>query len=356
MSIRVLHVDPATTWRGGERQVLLLARGLTADGLENVLAVDPEGELSRRAAASGLRTVAFRARGDVDPSAVARGIRLLRDVRPDVLHLHTARAHGAGGLAARCARFHPVVVTRRVELPVRGPFGRFKYLRLADHYVAISGAVERSLLDAGVESTRITRIPSGVEPVAEARARIPGAPWTIGTLAAFTLQKDPATWALTVRLVCAEEAAVRFVWAGDGELRGQTEVAVRDAGLGGRVELPGFLEDPEAFWRNVDVFFLPSAFEAMGTVLLDAMARGIPIVATRVGGIPEVVRHDREGLLAERGDAAGLAAALLALTRDVARARSLGEAGRRRSLEFDVTETSRRTRALYERLVAGAVP
>ena len=298
--------------------------------------------------------MAFRARGDVDPIAVARGIRLLREVRPDVLHLHTARAHGAGGLAGRCAGFHPILVTRRVELPVRGPFGRFKYRHLADHYVAISGAVERALLEAGVESARITRIPSGVEPVPGNRERAPGAPWTIGTLAAFTAQKDPSTWALTLRRVCAEEAAVRFVWAGDGELRRTTEVAVGEAGLGDRVELPGFLEDPEAFWRDVDVFFLPSAFEAMGTVLLDAMARGIPIVATRVGGIPEIVRHDREGLLAERGDAAGLAAALLALSRDRARARSLGEAGRLRSLEFDVSETTRRTRELYDRLVAGA--
>lgn len=333
--------------------MLLLAQRLEADGVENVLAVDPRGDLQRRASASGLRTVSFRARGDVDPVAVVRGIRLLHEIRPDVLHLHTARAHGAGGIAARTVGFHPVVVTRRVELPVRGPFARFKYRKLADHYVAISGAVEGALLDGGVAKERITRIPSGIEPVPAGPVRPAGAPFLIGTLAAFTPQKDPSTWVRVIERVCAEEPTVRFVWAGEGELRRATEVAIRDGGLAERVRFPGFLEDPEAFWPHVDVFFLPSAFEAMGTVLLDAMARGIPIVATRVGGIPEVVRHDREGLLAERGDANSLAAALLALVRDPLRARSLGEAGRRRSVEFDVRETSRRTRALYERLIAG---
>jgi glycosyltransferase involved in cell wall biosynthesis len=176
----------------------------------------------------------------------------------------------------------------------------------------------------------------------------------VGTLAAFTSQKDPTTWVRATAEVAAAAPEARFVWAGEGELRRATEVAVREAGLGGRVRFPGFVADVETFWRGIDVFFLPSAFEAMGTVLLDAMAHGIPIVTTRVGGIPELVEHEREGLLASRGDARGLAAALLALARDPSRARALGEAGRLRAHEFDVAETSRRTRELYERLLAGS--
>jgi glycosyltransferase involved in cell wall biosynthesis len=349
----VLHVDPAPTWRGGERQVLLLAQGLARDGVRNVLAVDPRGVLRRRAEEARLDAVSFRARGDADPFAVLRALRILRAVAPDLLHLHTARAHGAFGLAARLAGFHPVLVTRRVELPARGPLGRWKYRRLADHYVAISSAVESALLDAGVAPSRITRIPSGVEIPTEPARRSGGGAWTVGTLAAFTAQKDPATWLETVRRVAAEEPGATFVWAGDGELRHATEVAVARAGLAARASFPGFLDDPGAFWSGIDVFFLPSAFEAMGTVFLDAMARGIPVVATRVGGIPEIVGAGREGLLAARGDAEALARALLELRRDPGRARALGEAGRRRARAFDVADTTRRTRDLYERLLAG---
>ncbi len=351
--MRVLHVNPARTWRGGERQVLLLARHLAQDGIESVLAVDPGGALGDRAAAAGFATVGFRARGDLDPFAVARGVRLLRCVRPDLLHLHTARAHGAGGLSARLAGFHPVLVTRRVELPVRGPWGRWKYRRLADHYVAISGAVESSLRSAGVPGSCITRIPSGVELPAKPAPRRAAVPWTIGTLAAFTAQKDPTTWLETVRRVANTLPDAQFAWAGEGELRRVTEVAVHDSALGGRVRFLGFLEEPELFWRSVDVFFLPSAFEAMGTVLLDAMAQGIPIVATRVGGIPEVVRHEREGLLAPARDAGALAAALVELRRRPELAQRLGEAGRVRALDFDVLRMARRTRELYERLLSG---
>jgi glycosyltransferase involved in cell wall biosynthesis len=145
----------------------------------------------------------------------------------------------------------------------------------------------------------------------------------------------------------------RFAWAGDGELRRATEVATQEAALGASVRFLGFLEDLESFWRSVDVFFLPSAFEAMGTVLLDAMARGIPIVATRIGGIPEIVRHDQEGLLAPPGDAAALADALVELRRNPELARRLGDAGRTRAREFDARRTAERTRALYDSLASG---
>lgn len=351
--MRVLHVDPAPTWRGGERQVLLLARELARDGVDGWLAAHPRGALGERARAAGLPTVPFAARGDLDPAAIAGGAALLRRLRPDLLHLHTARAHGAFGLAARLARFRPVLVTRRVELPVRGAFGLFKYRRLADHYVAISGAVERALREAGVPAGRITRIASGVElPEAAPGPASPARPWTVGTLAAFTPQKDPDTWVAAVRRVAAEDPATRFVWAGEGELRPATEVAIGKCGLADRVSLPGFLADPEDFWRGIDVFFLPSAFEALGTVLLDAMARGIPVVATRAGGIPEIVEDGREGRLADPGDGEHLARLLVSLGRDRGLARALGDAGRRRAREFDVRDTARRTRGLYERLLA----
>ncbi len=354
MTLRILHVDPARTWRGGERQVLLLARGLAAEGIDSIVAADPRGPLAERARADGLPVEPLAARADADPAAIARGVALLRRIRPRIVHLHTARAHGAVGLAARIARVRPVLVTRRVELPVRGAFGRWKYRRLADHYVAISAAVEQALRAGGVPAARITRIPSGVPiPAAFPRpVRDPGAPWTVGTLAAFTPQKDPGTWVATVRRVAATDPEARFVWAGEGELRASTEVALADAGLSERVRFPGFLADPEDFWSRIDVFFLPSAFEALGTVLLDAMARGIPVVAARVGGIPEVVQDGHEGLLGPPGDADALAAALLAL-RDPAAARRAGELGRRRSAEFDVAHMVRTTRELYARLLAG---
>ncbi|MGQ0722677.1 MAG: glycosyltransferase [Candidatus Eiseniibacteriota bacterium] len=349
--MRILHVDPAKTWRGGERQVFLLARELERRGHSNRVACHPRGELRARLVSEGLAVDPLPIAGDLDVSAALRTGRLLRRHRPDILHLHTARAHGACGLGARLAGFHPILVTRRLELSVRGGwFGRGKYARLADHFVAISSAVEDSLVRAGVPPDRVDRIPDGVDlPDTKDPAVRPQRPWTVGTLAAFTDQKDPETWLETIRQVADRLPQARFVWAGEGELRARVEVGIRQAGLAGRVELPGFV-DPDSVWPRIDVLFLPSAFEALGSVTLDAMARGLPVVATAVGGIPEVVRHEREGLLAPRGDAGALARELLRLAGDGELARRLGAAGRVRAREFEIGRVVDRIVDLYGRL------
>jgi glycosyltransferase involved in cell wall biosynthesis len=346
--MRVLHVDTEPTWRGGERQVLLLARELARDGHDSLVAAAPKRELFHQLSAAKIPVAPLSIRGDLDPVAIWETRRLLADFQPELLHLHTARAHGAAGLAARLARFSPVLVTRRLELPIRGAFSRWKYRTLADHYIAISGAVERSLLAGGVPKSRVTRIPSGVE-LAVPRVRRPG-PWTVGTLAAFTPQKDPETWLRTVRRVAEECPDAHFVWAGEGELARNLEVAVAEAHLANRVHFPGFLTDLSSFWETIDVFFLPSTFEALGTVLLDAMARSVPVVATEVGGIPEVVRHGREGLLAAARDDRGLAEALLSLHRDPVLARRVGEEGGRSASRYELSRVVREIEALYESL------
>jgi glycosyltransferase involved in cell wall biosynthesis len=120
------------------------------------------------------------------------------------------------------------------------------------------------------------------------------------------------------------------------------------------VSLPGFLDDPDRdFWPGIDVLFLPSAFEALGTVLLDALARGIPVVATSVGGIPEIVRSGREGLLADAGDSPALARALARLRGDPEEARRMGRAGRERARAFEIGGVVDETVALYGRLAGG---
>jgi glycosyltransferase involved in cell wall biosynthesis len=349
--VKILHVDPAPTWRGGERQVHLLASHLERRGVRNTLVAAPGAPLAVRAAESGLRVRTCRMRGDADVFAVWRLGAMLRSERPDVVHLHTARAHAVVGLAARLAGFRPVVVTRRLELPVRGAAGRWKYRALADHYVAISDAVAASLRAAGVPARRISLVPSGVEIPPESRPPAAGTGFVVGTLAAMTAQKDPDTWVRAAARAARADPGIRFAWAGEGELRPRLEGAIRATGVADRLELLPFQEDPEPFWRRLSAFFLPSAFEALGTVLLDAMARGLPVVATRVGGIPEVVRDGCEGLLARPGDDVALSAAILRLRAEPALAGRLGAAGRARAGEFEIGGVVDRIVALYETLL-----
>ena len=351
--MRVLHVDPARSWRGGERQVFLLARELESRGVDCLIAASPRGVLWERATRAGLSTLPQEIRGDVDPFAVTSIAGQIRRLRPDILHVHTARAHAAGGLAARLSGFQKTLVTRRLELPIRGPFSRWKYRVLGDHYIAISRAVESALTRGGVPAERIDRIPSGIDlPERPWPERARGRAWTVGTLAALTPQKDPATWVETVQRVCAQDGEIRFLWAGDGELAAAATVAIERAGLSSRVEFLGFVEDPEPFWRRIDTFFLPSAFEGLGTVLLDALVRGVPVVATSAGGIPEIVREDQEGLLSAPGDVEGLAGALLRIRREEKLGERLSRAGRERGAEFEIGKVVDRIMHVYERLAS----
>lgn len=333
----------------------LLARSLQRRGVDSVVVAAPGSPLAERAAADGLRVIPCAMRGDLDPAAVRATLGVIRRERPDVIHLHTARAHAVGGLAARLAGAGPILVTRRLELPPRGLLGRWKYAALADHYIAISEAVEASLRRGGVGAGRITRIPSGVVlPTGDPAPPAANGAFLVGTLAAMTPQKDPETWVRAAARVAKADPTVRFLWAGEGELRGLLEGAIRDAALGDRVEILPFQADPEPVWRRLQAFFLPSAFEALGTVLLDAMARTLPIVATRVGGIPEVVRDGSEGLLADPGDDVALSTALLRLRSDPELAGRLGRAGRQRAAGFEIGGIVDRIASLYARLAAGA--
>jgi glycosyltransferase involved in cell wall biosynthesis len=350
--MRTLHVDPAPRWRGGERQVFLLTRELVRRGHETLLVAAPSSPLLERARSAGIPVAGLTIPGDFAPAAVARIARLLRRVRPDVLHLHTARAHAAGGVAARLCGFHPVLVTRRLELPPRGVLGRWKYRVLSDHYIAISRAVAAALAASGIPQECVTCIPSGVElpPTGEPTPEFAARPLLVGTLAAFTPQKGPEDWLATVVEACRRDPEIRFAWMGEGELAPSLAVRIEQAGLAERVSFPGFRADPEPFWRSIRVFFLPSTFEALGTVFLDAMARGIPVVATRVGGIPEIVEHGREGLLADSGDTSSMAAAILELAHDEEAARRCGRAGRERAQEFAIEGVVDRIVKLYEDL------
>jgi glycosyltransferase involved in cell wall biosynthesis len=208
-----------------------------------------------------------------------------------------------------------------------------------------------------VPDSRITLIPSGIERVdREPSARLETGPpprrRCVGTLAAFTEQKDPRTWMNTALRLVKGRPDVDLVWWGEGPLRETLREQARRENLGTRIDLGGFQEVLDPFWRRCEVFFLPSKFEALGTVLLDAMARGIPIVASRVGGIPEVVRDGIEGKLVSPGDSKGFARAIEEILDDSVLAGSLGAAGRERARAFEIGTVVDRLEALYSNLSA----
>lgn len=361
--MRILHVDSAATWRGGQNQVLLTARGMAARGHEVTLACRSDGRLEERARASDLRLEPLPFHGDLALSAALGLARLARAWSPDVVHAHDPHALSAAALASLVTRGPWLVATRRVDFPLRGRLSRWKYER-AERVVAVSQAIRRVLEENGLAAERLRVVYEGVaeRPVVSggrAALRSLGVPedaQVVGNVAALADHKDHATLIDAAALVLARLPQARFVVLGEGEERTRLTARIRERGLEGRFILAGFREDVDAILPALDVFCLSSHMEGLGTSLLDAMMFGVPVVATTAGGIPEAVEDGVTGALVPPRRPEALAAALIDLLGDAPRRASCGTAARRRYEERFRAETmvSETLRIYEERPCASA--
>jgi glycosyltransferase involved in cell wall biosynthesis len=335
--MRVVHVDSAREWRGSQSQVLLAAQGMAARGHSVTVACQAGGRLEARARAAGLavRPIAFG--GDLAPGPILRLARVLRTEDPHVVHAHDPHATAAGLLAARLSPGPRLVASRRVSLPVRGPFSRRKYAA-CDRVIAVSRAVARGLLRDGFPVRRLLLVhdgvvdrppgPNGREVLRE--LGIPAGSPVIGNVAALTEHKDHATLLAAMPRVLQAVPAARLVIVGGGELRARLEGEALRRGLGGRCVFTGFRADVDRLVPAFSLLCLTSTTEGLGSSLLDAMCFGRVVVATETGGIPEAVVHGETGLLVPVGDPPALAAALVRLLLSPGEREAMGQAGRRR--------------------------
>jgi len=192
---------------------------------------------------------------------------------------------------------------------------------------------------------------------AEVRRRfdLPDAGPIVGTVAVLRSQKRLDLWLEAARRVLEHLPASRFLVVGDGPLRGDLEALGEKLGIAGRLHFAGLQEDVQPFLDVLDVFLMSSEFEGLPLALLEAMASGVPVVATSVGGIPEVIVPPGEGLLVPFGDVAGLAAAVVDLLRDTERRRKLGAAGRARvERDFGIERMAGELEEIYAEVASGS--
>jgi glycosyltransferase involved in cell wall biosynthesis len=346
-------VDTARGWRGGQNQVLLTAQGMARSGHEVVVAARAGGPLAERATARGLDTRAVPFGGDLAPAGALALRRLVRDFRPDVVHVHDPHAAGAALLVPRTRA--ALVASRRVDFAMRGPLSRWKYRRCR-RVIAVSEAVARVLAGDGMPAEAVRVVYEGVPDRAAgpggadvlAALGIPAGAPVVGNVAALTGHKDHATLLAAAAAVRGSVPEARFVIVGHGELEDPLRAQARALGLSDCVVFAGFRADLDAVIPAFDVFCLSSHMEGLGTSLLDAMCYGRAVVATAAGGIPEAVEDGVTGRVVPPRDPEALAAALVEVLRDPARRESMGAAGRRRFLErFTAERMVAQTLAVY---------
>lgn len=333
MNLVTIHIDTERTWRGGEAQALHLVRGLQRAGGTPIVVGQPGSPFVEKARAAGVETAAVRMRGEADLLAAMRIGRLARWCSARILHAHTAHAGALALLAAKVCRAR-VVIARRVDFPVRGAW---KYGKGVSRILAISEAVRSVLIAGGVEPGRISVVHSGIDiaPIDEAapidiRAEfgLEASAFVIGNVAHFADHKGQCDLVDAMALVLEKHREARLVFVGDGELRESLAAQAKRLGIGQAVVFAGFRNDVPGLLKALDLFVMSSRMEGLCTSLMDAMAARRPIVATRAGGIPEVVTDGQDGILAPPRDPASLAKAIVSLIEDRALAGRLAENAR----------------------------
>jgi glycosyltransferase involved in cell wall biosynthesis len=359
--VKVLHATKVQGIGGAEQHLLALLPALRERGIDaRFLSLDAGGDAERFHRALDAREVPWRRVQcglDVSPRLAASVRSAVRAERPDLLHTHMVHADVYGSIAAHTLGV-PFVSTRHND--DRYLLGPFRYVDRTfmsgvAAIVAISDAVREFHVRAGLPAQKLVTIHYGLDELPSAPSELTPDSAGIPTDAPLVLaigrlieQKDHATLLDAFARVHRDLPAARLAILGWGRLEEATKNRVRELGLQDAVLLPGRVE-PAAWLARADVFAHTSRWEGFGIVLLEAMLAGLPVVATRVSAVPEIVVDGVTGLLVPPGDEEAVAAALAALLADPERRRSLGEAGRRRAHdEFSVARMTDRTIALYE--------
>jgi glycosyltransferase involved in cell wall biosynthesis len=360
-ALSVVGVDPELGFGGGETQVLGLTLALAAGGHRAELICDPAGRLWERATAEGIRCHPIRISNAIDLAAGVKLRAILKREHYDVVHFHTSRAHSMAPFARGFAS--TLVVTRRMDYRPNRVFAPLLFNRAVDGVVAISDSVADSLATAGVDSRRVTVVHSGVDcgrfrpPTirerADARSTLGISDGEILISAVGALeQRKGHRYLIEAIGALAATAKFKCLIVGQGSVHKvlQGEIAVIRSLE--RIKLLGRVDDVrELLWAS-DIFAMPSLKEGLGVAALEAMASNLPVIASDVGGLREVVEDGRTGIIVPPANSAKIAAAIQRLVESDELRSQMGAAARVRVVEnYSMEKMAARTLALYRECV-----
>jgi glycosyltransferase involved in cell wall biosynthesis len=344
MPAKIVHVNTARGYRGGERQTELLIRGLAARGVRQALVARRGAPLVARVRSGGVevREVAG------GPLSVARAT---RDAA--LIHVHEGRSVYGAFLRSVLSGTR-YVITRRVNNPIGDHWAAHRAYRRASYVAAVAPQVADVVraYDAKIPVVVVHSASSGL-PVDRAgrdaiRARFEGK-FIVGHVGALDNGQKGQEFIIAVaRELELSHPEIQFMLVGGGDDEAMLKAAA--AGLS-NLTFTGFLDNVGDYLAAFDVFVLPSNREGIGSILLDAMEQGLPVVASRVGGVPDIVHHGDSGLLIDPASPAQLREAILTLRADAGLRRTLGERGREFAKDFTSEAMERKYFALYESLL-----
>jgi len=367
LTFTILHTEWSSGWGGQEMRIMAESVAFRTRGYRMLIAAQPGSQLLARAAEAGLSVIPLRIRKGVDLLAAAACLRIVLRHRVHLVHTHSAPDAWACGIAARLARV-PVVRSRHLSTRIgRNVFSRFVYMKLADRVITSGQAIKDEMVRGNrMDGDRIVSIPAGIDvnrfvPAAERGAArralgLAEGDFVVGIVSVLRSWKGHPDLLEAVHHLAGIGVPVQLVIVGDGPLAENIRRRIADLGLQGRAQMTGHRADVPRLIAAMDCMALPStANEATSQALPQALAMKVPVVATSVGGLPEVVRDRDTGLLVPPGDPAALAEALAWIHRNPAQAAQMAERGYAHvHANFTLAGMIDRTEAVYRELLAHA--
>lgn len=367
--IRVLHVFSGDLWAGAEVMIYTLLRALsTRAGLQVAALALNDGVLTERLRGDGIPTVVVPEASNGLMGICARASAVVREVRPDIIHTHRYKENLVGWAISRTrgrvrlvstihglpeaprSGFRDQVVSR---VRARMDYGLLD--RTFSRVIAVSEDVQRQLVHKRLCSAgKVEVIRNGIEVPPAPTGRLAGeiAGPHIGTVGRLVPVKDFDLFLEVAAAIRRRVPSARFTILGDGAMKDALCRRASELGLGEAFAILPPRPDPMPFYWSLDLYLNTSRHEGLPLSILEAMACGVPVVAPRVGGLPEIIRHEGEGVLVDGRDAEGLAAACLRLIEDRRLASTVAAGGRRRVAEaFSGDRMAEQYTCLYQRLL-----
>jgi glycosyltransferase involved in cell wall biosynthesis len=367
---KVLHLIGGGEFGGAERHVLSLMQATDQRIITPMLACLCEGPFAEMATAAGFTTATWPMKHKLDLAPREKLKAFIAEQGIDLLHTHGVRANFlARPLAARLQL--PVVTTFHSDLAFDYRH-RLEYWfataltrignRYTDIFIAVSASIARGMAKMGIPPDKTVTIHNGIDPAAFAKALtktelhnrygFPEGAKIIGTVARLHPVKGHPVLLHAAARLAPEHPDVFYLLIGDGQERRALEKMAGDLGIARQVVFAGFVEEVESLYAALDIFCLPSLMEGMGLSLVESMFCETPVVASRVGGIPELVTDGVDGLLVPPENSTALADALQRLLNDPEYGRQLATRGKITAGRFTITAMARQVEAVYQKLLA----
>jgi glycosyltransferase involved in cell wall biosynthesis len=362
--MRILHTEWSDGLGGQEKRILMEAAGLKARGCCVALCCRPHAQILSEARAAGIDVHTLPMRKPYDAASILRLRRLIKAEKFDVVNTHSGVDSWIGGIAAKLAGVKVLARTRHLNIPLgRNPMNFVHYL--PDVYISCGDNMRDTLVGrCGFPPERVVSIPTGVEEAffrvkrdrgAAAKFGVPPDALVIANVGVLRRVKGHEVTLRAVAEVVSKIPKAVFLIVGDGPRRAALEELACELGVKDHVIFTGHVRDIPGIYSFSDAAILSSLSEGLPQSVIQAMASGVPVAATDVGGVGEVVHNGQTGLLVESGDHGALAGAVIKLLKDRALASGMAENARRLVRREHSSEVMLdKLEALYERLLKNA--